>query len=122
MVVAITVESKETFRRGRCERFVSEEDESSLRDLEESLRRREGMATFDSKSSAVQSGDDGLLKDESDGNEKRSYAPSRGSELDDGAVATLQSDDDRKFAHADESSNLCDVDELSLVLTFMSVG
>jgi hypothetical protein len=78
--------------------------------LEDSLRRRDGKVTRESAENAktvVDSGDVGLmLIDESDGNENRSYAPSRGSELDDGAVSKVLKDEDSKFVHADESSNL----------------
>jgi len=57
--------------------------------------------------SVVDSGDVGLMFiDKSDGNENRSYAPSRGSELGDGDVSKVGEDEDRKFVHADESSNL----------------
>ena len=78
-----------------------------------------------SKSSVAESRD-GLFMDESDGNENKSYAPSRGSaELDDGDAATQLSgdEDDRKFVQADDSSNLLDVGGLQLLaVASSSVG
>jgi hypothetical protein len=54
----------------------------------------------------LESGDfDLMFKDESEGRENRSYAPSRGSELDDCDGSKALKDEDRKFVHADESSN-----------------
>ena len=68
---------------------------------------------------------DGLFMDESDGNENKSYAPSRGSaELDDGDAATQLSsgdEDDRKFVQADDSSNLLDVGGLQLFASSVGV-
>lgn len=100
MVAAFTVASKETFRR------LELDDTESRLSREGSLSRLPPMLSKDLVDSQRL-----VAKEESDGKEKRSYAPSRGS---DDADVMLTESLERKDVHAVESSNLEDdcLDEL----------